>query len=42
MIWQNKEEQQKHKLMNDLYKQIREDYKTKLTDIFLKQPIDEK
>ena len=37
MIWQHKEEQQKQKQMNDLYKQIREEYKHKLADSFTKQ-----
>lgn len=37
MIWQHKEEQQKQKSMNNLYRQIREEYKSKLVSIYSQQ-----
>ena len=37
MIWQHKEEQQKQKSMNNLYRQIREEYKSKLVSMYSQQ-----
>lgn len=37
MIWQSKDEASKQKAMNDYYKDIRDLYKKKLADNFLKQ-----
>lgn len=34
LIWQEKEEQQKQKLMNDYYRTVREEYKNKLADVY--------
>jgi len=36
MIWQSKEEHQKQKAMNEQYRQIREEYKNKLAEYFVK------
>jgi hypothetical protein len=42
MIWQHKEEQQKQKAMNDYYRQVREEYKSKLIENFSRHQPDPK
>ena len=34
LIWQEKEEQQKQKTMNDYYRTVREEYKNKLAEVY--------
>jgi hypothetical protein len=36
LVWQNKEEMQKQKIMSDHYRLIRDEYKTKIAEMFNK------